>query len=301
MNTLPSLKFTTLDLKAEVLAVLLMERFDISTEQILLNPILWHQRLGRRDIVDWNDDGFSHRLEKKLFHLDTTQESIFDILPEYIFFPQEVVEVENHHVLTPNEQEENARKFLLPFQQLFFWLKIENEINSSIFEDSIPEDWFKEFSERELKGLTDTQHKILLGIIPYLDKIIGNWPLTQEILELLTGHEVNVVSAEPMTIRIPSDQLQRLGSGSLGINTIVGNTFYDGIESLKLTFNNLTAEQIKNLLPGTTNRKLLESIILPYLLPIEITYEILLVPGYKDKLVTLGEENILLEYNIVTN
>ncbi len=301
MNTLPSLKYTTLDLKAEILASLLIERFDITTEQILLNPILWHQRPGRRDIVDWSDDSFSHRLEKKLYHLDTTRESFYDILPEHIFYPQDVVELENHHILTPNEQEDNARKFLLPFQQLFFWLKIENEISSSGFEELIPENWFKEFSERELTGLSSSQQKILLGIIPYLDKIIGHWPLTQEILELLTGHDITVETAAPMTIQIPSDQLQRLGSGSLGMNTIVGNTFYDGIESLKISFNNLTAEQIKGLLPGTTNRKLLETIILPYLLPIEINYEILLIPGYKGHAVILGEENVLLEYNIITN
>ncbi|MBK7407694.1 MAG: hypothetical protein IPJ40_06185 [Saprospirales bacterium] len=84
LDKLPNITGLPFDVRAEVLAMLIAERFDLSTEQLLYNPAWWHQRPGRGDVVELTED-FSNRLETKLVCIETSREGLFDLLPESCF------------------------------------------------------------------------------------------------------------------------------------------------------------------------------------------------------------------------
>ena len=73
------------DIRAEVLARILAEKYNLSTEQLLFQPKSFFQRWGRRDVLEISE-GHSFKLDKETLLLEVCREGMFDTLPESIFF-----------------------------------------------------------------------------------------------------------------------------------------------------------------------------------------------------------------------
>ena len=299
MINLPELKKFNIDLKAEPLAILLIDTYNLEINQILLDTFMWHQRPARKDVIAWNTESFSHRLEKQLISLESSRESLFDTLPESIFFnPGSRIETEDSHVVTVSEEEENGRKFLLPYQQLFFWLKVLIEQNSIKSEEEVHLKCQHLFGDNQFKHLPEIQKNTLLGISPFLEEIIGDWELTGQFLSYFLDLEVEIKVGTAPNYILPVEAIKTLGNCTLGSNFVIGNLFIDGVNEIIILFKHLKPSEIHDLLPNEVIRKLLEDSLLPYILPIETPYSITLEPEFSNNGFCLSSENNLLGYTL---
>lgn len=296
LDHFPNITGLPFDLRAEVLAMFLAGQYDLSTEQILYNPAYWHQRPGRRDVVDLTED-FSHRLEKKLLCIETSREGLFDILPEALFLdPDQPGDSHLRKVQFLSEQEARARQFLLPFEQLFFWMRLENETREWTLGENLHEWWSRRFFSRETEDLEERPRTILLEMLPYAHEIIGNWRLTAQWLELFTGHKVRIAEEDFPLYDLPDHLRTRLGQAVLGQDLVLGHTFSDGIPAVKITFEDLEPGELAGLLPGGTARAFLETHFTEYLMPVETPHTIELEgkpTGAPFELIAENEANVL--------
>ena len=275
------------DIRAEVLARLLMDVYGLSTEQVLFQPKNYFQRWGRRDVLEVAE-GFSYSLDKPTLLVDVSRESLFNILPEGLFFhPEDDYADDVIRTKKLTEQAETAKKFLRPFEQLFYWLRLENERREFVAENQIEQWWQELLSEEEedseifegyspLKNslLTDAQRDTLTHLLPHLPEIIGNWSLTAQWLSLFFDATITIMEIPPPQYTFPATLQKRMGTGRLGQDFVIGGTFSDGIPILKILIEDLTPESIESFLPKGNKRELLEQELLQLLLPIETPYQI---------------------------
>jgi type VI secretion system protein ImpH len=266
------------DIRAEVLARLLSEKHDLSLEQILFRPRDFFQRWGRRDVLEVSE-GYSSKMEKTTICLDVCREGLFDILPDGLFLhPDDPYPDNKAQSLALSEQESAARKFLLPFEQLFFWLAIENEFREYESENQL-ETWWQqylsdEYSTFDKSQLNDKQKEIYEQLAPHLPDIVGNWSLTEEWLSLLLKTKISLQEVPPKVYDLPEVVQKRMGEGVLGQDFVIGSTFSDGIPIVQISIKGLTPDNLHDYLNQGDQRELIENELLPIFLPIETPYEI---------------------------
>ena len=269
------------DIRAEVLARILAEKYNLSTEQLLFQPKNYFQRWGRRDVLEISE-GHSFKLDKETLQLEVCREGMFDTLPESIFFHPEDGDGDSlERVKRLSEQEAAARKFLLPYEQLFYWLRLENEKREFKAENEV-EHWWQTILSTNTEAysplkdtlLDEEQKSILIQLLPHLPDIVGDWTLTEQWLSLFLKTAIRIVELPPPQYTLPEHLQTRLGNGLLGQDFVIGTTFSDGIPSIQIFIEGLTPDTIGTYLPSGKNRILLEEELLNILLPIETPYDI---------------------------
>ena len=289
------------DIRAEVLARQIAEGFDMNTEQILIRPVYFHQRPGRRDVTEVSED-YSERLEKPLIALEVSREGLFDTLPEHLFLhPEDNYPDDTYKVKALTVQEDEARTFLAPFEQLFFWLQIENEQREYATEQTLEEWWSQLLIDTSAQGLSDRQRKIMVQLLPFLPEIIGNWTLTAQWLSLIMEQEIAIMEVPPPVYQLPGELTLRLGEGFLGQNFVIGETFSDGIPSIEIFFGEMDATALVEMLPEGGKRKSFETEILDFLLPADTPYSIKFkTTDYTEKMsIEVGSVTNVLGYSTV--
>ena len=266
------------DMRAEVLARLIGQRHNLNTEQLLFRPQNYFQRWARQDVTEVSE-GYSPSMDKEVVWLDISREALFDMLPESIFLhPDDNYPDHVDRVKKLSEQERDARKFLLPFEQLFYWLRIENEEREQAAETKLETWWQNLLAEAYISKnnslLDDEQQAILTQMLPYLPEIVGNWALTEQWLSIFMKTAIKLVEIPPPQYSLPEGIQKRMGEGLLGQDFVIGNCFSDGIPAVQIRIDNLTPDTLQDYLIEGYNRKLLEQELLSLLLPIETPYEI---------------------------
>lgn len=277
MKNLPNIQELSLDIRAEVLARLLAQQHDLGTEQVHFQPKDYFQRRGRRDVLGLTG-AYSQHLDKDVLEIDVSREGFFDILPESIFFhPNDGYATQLTKAQALAEQEANARKFLLPFEQLFYWLRLDNETYEARIEDRLADWWLNlEGVDMGETDLTDRQQAILHQMLPHLSNIVGNWSLTAQWLELLLSKKIEIAEKAPPQYPLPDEVQKRLGDGILGEDFVIGTTFCDGLPSLNIILKGLTSGELADYMPEGAARDILENTLLSWLLPVETPYDIVL-------------------------
>lgn len=278
MDNLVNSERLPFDMRAEVLARLIAQRHDLNTEQLLFRPQNYFQRWARRDVTEVSE-GYSNELDKQVVWMDISREAMFDMLPESIFLhPDDNYPDYVDRVKKLSEQERDARKFLLPFEQLFYWLRLENEVREYADETKL-ETWWQNLLSEAYTSKSDSlldveQQAILTQMLPYLPDIVGNWSLTEQWLSIFMKTTIKLVEIPPPQYLLPEDIQKRMGEGLLGQDFVIGNCFSDGIPALKIVIDNLTPDVLQDYLIEGHHRKILEQELLSLLLPIETPYEI---------------------------
>lgn len=282
------------DMRAEVLARLVAAKYDLKIEQVLFNPKSYHQRWGRKDVLEVSEE-YSPTMDKELLVFDLSREGIFDTLPESIFLhPDDPYRDHIHRVQKLSEQEAEARKFLLPFEQLFYWLRLENEQREDQAEKNLETWWqhlligsYTPFSNSQLD---QEQLDMLTQMLPYLHDIVGNWVLMEQWLTVFLKTKVKIVEMPPPQYPLPLELQKRMDDGILGQDFVIGTYFTDGIPIVKIFIEDLTPETLGDYLEGGFKRYILEEELLSLLLPIEIPYEISLSLSVPNNDFYLGEQ-----------
>ncbi len=287
------------DLRAEVLGRLLADKHELDWEQVLMRPGRFFQRLGRKDVVEVAD-GFSLRLDKSVVWIDISREGIMDVLPEELF--------DHAGDGASDEQLVATRKFCLPFEQLFYWLRLGNEQRETKSELNLEKQWWGQFLSEDYEGYTPLadvsldkkQKHILYAMIPQLSDILGNWTLTEQWLSLLMDMSIEISEIPPPEYVLPETIQLRLGTARLGQDFIIGSSFCDGIPNIKIFINGLTADTIGNYLIDGEKRNLLET-LLTMMIPVETPYHIELSLKVKSNFLQVGAaySNSVLGYTTV--
>lgn len=262
------------DMRAEVLARLLMQEHGFSVEQILHSPTFFHQRRGRRDVVEIAE-GFSERAGQRNFSIETSREALFDTLPEAMFlFPEDDYGNEVEKMRQLSQQEAAGRKFLAPFEQLFFWLRVEVEANEWRTENQLGQWWAALLGDQSTSALSLNQQETLIEMMPHLQEIVGNWKLTEQWLAILLSRPARLEVQNPRAYPLPEETQLRMGEARLGQDFVIGQTFSDGIPVLEISIADLQPHEITSYLPGGASRRILEDELLSWLLPAETPFVI---------------------------
>lgn len=296
MIELPDIKNIDIDLKAELLATILYERYQLSLNQIVINSFFWHQRPGRNDVVGWNEERYSERIDGQIITLESSRESLYDSLPEGLFIDLDKEINDDKVAVTSDDAEMHGRKILLPFQQLFFWLSILVEINSQYLEENVINIVIKKLGVERYSLLSNKINRTLISISPYLNIIVGNLTLTQGILSFLLEVEVEIYYCKIRIYELPASIIKQLGSARIRKDFCLGNIYNEGTKELIIKLNKLKPDEILGYLPAGSLRLHLEDEILPYLLPLEVPYTIEIAADNMFKGCVTDNGNYLLGY-----
>ncbi|WP_207431285.1 type VI secretion system baseplate subunit TssG [Sabulibacter ruber] len=276
-NLLAHLPF---DMNVEALACSLLETQEEleETDQILVRPLGHVNRRGGREVLNVTGSVFNGK-GKELVYLDINRESLFDTLPEMLFFrPEETYEDEVERAQHLALQEQSARRFFLPFEEVLYQTRVElekAERNSSM---DLASCLARIYGLDDLKGVAESQGQMLALVLPFISRFVGKGAETESLLSAFFQKNIAITPARNLGIPIPAHLQTPLGEGLLGEDFLLGDSFTDGIRALHLTVADVLPEEVEQWLPGGQQRVLLEEHLLPYLLPagetVDFTLEI---------------------------
>jgi type VI secretion system protein ImpH len=291
-----------MDIRAELLARMMAEVQYLETEQILFYPKNYHQRWGTPDVLQVSE-GWSKQMQKALVEIEVSREGMFDALPESIFLhPEENYPDDVYRVKALSEQEKSARKFLLPFEQMFYWLRLENELQEAGLENQPEEVWKKLLNcgFPLLETLSDDFQDILLQMLPFLPDIVGDWHKTAQCLSIFLGEKVEIRAIAPPVYMLSDNAQKRLGECYLGEDMLLGATFMDATPGIEIKIE-LQGTDVSSFLENGSKRRLIEEELLPLLLPVEIPYETVLSVNLSQEVFVLGQSSDTGNHNMSGN
>ena len=184
-NIAKSIKAKPSDIKAEVIIADLVERgFDFS--KIIVKHDGLFKRNYSKDISDVYLD-----MVKDILVFNVSRDSLYDILPEGLFhhvFGNLEADNRNQEFEKLKQEEDNARKFFLPFDNEFFYqnIKLETELRK-FFRN--PDYFFQQLFFFD-KTIPDKFIRKLTSYLLFADNIIGNLELTALCLSDIIGEKV---------------------------------------------------------------------------------------------------------------
>lgn len=263
------------DPKLEVIANELLD-LGIDQDSILVSPMGEFFRGFRRDISDLKvlEDSLGNPL---FYQIKTSRDGIYDGLPENLFHDnideilsgKEGDPIEN--IKKNRQEEEAARKFFQIVEKEFFRLRIlfEQEERKTIIGTA-------QFNQHEIflhlwqeLGNLESRYIIpLMQILPLVTKYQMKTKEVEHFLFFLLRNQVEIeITSEP-TVYQPSYGFSTLGKNFLGVDLILGNTFYDFDPVYKLKIGPLSLEELENYMPGMPAAEALD-VFIQYYFPLQ--------------------------------
>lgn len=283
-NLLPLTNGLEADFKVEVVIASLMEQgVEPELIQILREGIA--RRAVSKDIEKvyrkYNEDDF-----KQYLHIHVNRESIYDILPEGIFHKstykrnykdiQTDVEKALDEIKIHREQEFFARRFFHVYEQVIddtlvdicrTEIRYDQKSHHREFTDLFVQYW------PVLKLLEHRQAVAFMYVIPLLSKIRLNFDEIGESLSFILDIPVSIEKIKLPAKKVDSQFESHLGKVNLGVDLVLGNTFDDGINDLKLTIGYISSNRMRGFLETAPERIVL-NMLLEIFLPDE-TYSVI--------------------------
>ena len=265
------------DMKAEVMATLLMEQHTMKAEQFVMRPLGTLTRRSGRDVVAIAESfSYNNHKEQPFFYIDTSREGLYDTLPELLFLDVEEKfddDIDRAEQLV--KQEAAARNFLLPFEQLFAVLRIDSASRERKAEQKLPLFLRKLWNLNDFDDCLDEKQVLtLLYLLPVAHRFIGKYDTIAACFESILGNKINIASAPPPQYPIPKNQQAALGEVGLGEGFVLGDMFSDNIPSLTLTVQDVMPEEMEDYLKGGKKYRVLTDLLVPHFFPIEMDFNI---------------------------
>jgi hypothetical protein len=226
---------------------------------------------------DWNETTNAEEME-----LIINRDGIYDRLPEGIFHQSRgnsktsttALMTEEHRRF--KEEEKMARKFFQPIEQeLFRYSTLVEQEELNLAFGILNGDLKNELSDfwDIPAGLPPEPVKKLVQIMPWVKMIKGEIEQTAKALELILDKPVRYEQSGTYDQMVP-EQLKGNGLFELGIDTVLGNCFWEPSLTWKFYIENLSKKDIAAYRPDGAYGKLLkhfEEILIP--LQIDIIFE----------------------------
>ncbi|MBB6498427.1 type VI secretion system baseplate subunit TssG [Pedobacter cryoconitis] len=297
------------DFEAIAKAAELIESGEFQTDQISILPIGAKQRAYAKDISNFSFY-YSDSKRKECLTIEVNQEGFYDMLPEGLFHlpptgsaglsEEEMVE----DVQLRRAEEKDARKFFMPFEAEVNYLKTvlqlyENRLDKRTTYNDLTNIFTAEWKEFEL--LDREQSIIWMHFLPIIHQKRNDLKFLGQLLTVLFKIPVKVILKSTNVKEAPiDDELQfRLGSGALGINSIIGSSFLTDEEEVQINVGPAPISKLVNFMPGTAHAHLID-LAVSYLLPVETEVSTYLIADEQNKIGSLGVEsdNAYLGYTV---
>ncbi|HEX8549650.1 MAG TPA: type VI secretion system baseplate subunit TssG [Cytophagaceae bacterium] len=269
------------DVRTEVLVAELLNE-GLSPDTITILHGGQHKRSYRRDLdeayIEVNKNNQNHLVFK------LNRDSIYDSLPESLFhhiaMPQQGSTVKNMvgSYRKRKEEEKQARAFFAPIENEFFFQRAFIELMEQEFLEGLNknnfDDYFLNFFNIP-SGLPADFVKKFAVLLPYCDKIIGNLSITFKSLELILGENVKFEIKDSVIEDI--DNACRLSESILGVDLILGTSFFPDESSLTVTIGPIKKENLNDFLEDSPGSKFIQTFydfFLPASLDIETIFEV---------------------------
>jgi len=284
-----------LDLYAEVVIAALIEQGRLDAEKLFVRPKGTFYRSFQFDLakIEVLED---KQLEELSVFVDVNREGLYDMLPEGIFHKnlkktkhidtqESVQELEMH-----KQEEKHARKFFLPLEQMFYRQRIAIEIEEQRsligLSETIVHELISNFWNISLK-LTYYQSLCLVYMLPMIHKIVGNFQLTEQCLQILLQVPVSIARGkiEAESVNRDNNKLGRLG---LGNEFILGDKAAHDLQPVVITIGPLAYQPLADYFPKGRLEDYLD-LLISYFIPATLDWEFNLIPNPDEKYFQLGD------------
>lgn len=285
------------DVKAEsVFALLSRNGFDLA--QLITRNKSTFSRPNGRDIEKIYFDE-SSKIEDFL-SVELNRNGLYDYLPEGLFHQQTVSAskqiIIDEFVKQARDNkfiEAETRKFFLPIEHEVFLSRLKLEDKEISLLESMQQQnagnllfkfWGIEYS-RQVKGLN-----LLVYLLPLLEKIVGNFALTQACYEIILGEEVRISKVFNGSNAIAVKEPFTLENSYLGQNTVIGHHTPSEFPIIKFTIGPLRHFKLADYLQRGVLFQTLQ-LLHSFFLPVEADVEEEIIPDAAEKSFVLDEKN----------
>jgi hypothetical protein len=288
------------DFKVITKAAEMIENGEVEADQVMLLP------MGGRKTAYAKDMGghsvyYSESRHQDCLLIDLNREGLYDMLPEGLFHQpptgsagyseEEMVE----DVQRRRAEEKDARKFFMPFEAELNHLRTivelyENRLDKRTSYNDLTRIFAAKWREFDL--LDNEQGIIWMNLLPLINERRNDLSFLGELLSLLFKIPFSVTPKSGLmkTAAIADHMQFRLGSGNLGINTIIGASFSTDAEEIVIHIGPADTTRLIQFMPETPNAYLI-NLAISYLIPVETECTIELLAAEKDKVAALGADS----------
>jgi len=254
------------DAKAEAQLVLALEK-GLTADDFMVSCDKLFVREYSKDLIlaELKEDP----RKRPLLQLHLSRSGIYDQLPEGLFFQQHqkrgnsfsAANMASDHKINKKKEEE-IRRFFLPFENDFFWQRVQLEQEEGKLleglQSGILNDYFVEFWNIP-RSIPRTFIAPLILLLPYAHQIAGNLHLTAECLEQLLLEQVSANQKRSASTNIQSVFSPGLGEGQLGLDMLCGEDFLEDCPVIEFVIGPLQRSKVTDYLEGGNRFLLLET------------------------------------------
>lgn len=281
------------DVRAEVVVGELQDNH-LQPQDIVVEMANSFSRSFSRDILHAELD------ERQVYHpyvvLSLSRDGLYDRLPEGIFHPftpqrqQPTVKEMVENYKRQQEQERQARRFFQPIEHEFFQQRVflEQREKHLLFEafGKDADQLFLSFWHIDATLPQPAVNK-LVRLLPYMYRIAGNIALVRQCLQVMLEEPVDICwDRSPQVVE--GDAGVALGDCRLGVDTMVGETFYSDMAKLRVTIGPIQQRRIYDYLPWQSYGRLL-SVAYGFLFAADVEVETVLLPHEREKEVVMDD------------
>ncbi|RYF66162.1 MAG: hypothetical protein EOO39_23550 [Cytophagaceae bacterium] len=267
-----------LDLRADLVAADLLSRM-LPLDKLIMNPTGPDARSYSKDhnpLTSWLIDGSV----APYWRLDTPREGLYDQLPPYLFHApgpgdagsmRETFDVDSilESVQRTHKIEREARQFFLPFDTELNYLRVLRALrdqqndrleNADTLIDQFAVGW-------PILNRLDPLHRgLFVQLLPLIHQLRSNLNWVGRLLSMLFAVPMRLDSGRHLNRPAVTDNVSSLDGCRLGIDAIMGNSFDDGRNGIRLTIGPVPDERVADFLPHTDTMQLIDE-LLAYFLP----------------------------------
>jgi len=297
------------DFKAVTKAAELIESGQFEHDQIAVLPAGARQRAFAKDIKG-HSFYYSDSKHKDCLTIETNQEGLYDMLPEGLFHSSSMGNAGLSEldmiadVQLRRAEEKDARKFFMPFEAELNHLRTilelyENRLDKRTTYDDLTRVFGAEWKEFDI--LDKEQSVIWMHLLPVIHQKRNDLDFLGQLLSVLFKIPVHaVLHAHHISQVSIQENLQfKLGTGVLGISTVIGSAFPSTEEQVLINVGPADTHKLVSFMPGTAYSYIID-LAVSYLLPVETEVRVILVPNEKNRIGALGVEmdNSFLGYTV---
>lgn len=297
------------DYKAVAHAADLIERNVTDADRIEVIPVGPDKRAYAKDIED-TVHYYSESRRQNRIRITSNREGLYDMLPEGLFHrpPTGSASMDEESMIKDirerREEEKQARLFFTPFDAEINQVRIMTELYENRLDKKTT---YAELSQvfgwgwEEFSLLNKEQGIIWMHLLPEIQQKRNNIDFISKVLTALFNLPVKLVntSNNVAAVKIADDLQVVLGTGALGVDTIIGDRFIPDIESYTINIGPTSPQELVKFIPGQKNRAILDMAI-SYLIAVdaEVNVELLTATDFQETVLSADGKSAFLGYTV---
>ncbi len=267
------------DYKAEIVALNLL-KYNKEVDQVFIKRIGSNDRSFCKDIKTVKEE--YDELDQKAAVIETHREGLYDYLPEGLFYLPSLGDIGSdiddirNRIQRQREIESSARKLFQPFEMEVYYTELNALLAESQY-DIIGEGDMLTQTISELWPLIDLLDahtaKIFVYLLPFFHSARGNKQWFEKCMSAFLQVPVTVtfVPNQITDIKDISNSLV-LSQMHLGVSSMLSGSHVDGERNWVVHYGPIPYERLKDYIPGSNLRKLLQTLY-DYCLPATVKVE----------------------------